>query len=51
MIHEYTWRREGAQNEQKGLNDYIAVDKILKIDVADAKVVRAMFHFAMLVKI
>ena len=51
MIHRYTWRRA----EQKGLIDYMAVDKSLKRDVTDAKVVRGMFdcsdHFAVLMKL
>ena len=51
MIHRYTWRRA----EQKGLIDYMAVDKRLRRDVTDVKVVRGMFdcsdHFAVLMKI
>jgi len=54
MIHRYTWRRGSLQNEQKGLIDFIAVDKRLKRDVTDAKVVRGMFersdHLAVLMK-
>ena len=51
IIHRYTWRRA----EQKGLIDYMAVDKRLRRDVTDVKVVRGMFdcsdHFAVLMKI
>ena len=54
MIHRYTWRR-GREDEQKGLIDYMAVDKRLRRDVVDAKVVRGMIegsdHFAVLMKI
>ena len=55
MIHRYTWRRRDAEEEQKGLIDYIAVDERLKKDVMDAKVVRGLFqgsdHFAVLAEV
>ncbi len=41
MIHRYTWRR-GVQDEQKGWIDYMAVDKRLKTDVLDERVVRGI---------
>ena len=43
MIHIYMWRR-GIQDEQKELINYMAVDKRLKADVMDGKVVRGMFE-------
>ena len=43
LIHRYTWRRVGGNEEQKGLIDYIAVDERLRKDVIDARVVRGMF--------
>ncbi len=55
MIHRYTWgRREDGGNE-KSLIDYIAVDKRLRKDVLDAKLVRGAlegsYHYAVVVKI
>lgn len=32
IIHKFTWRR-GMQDEEKELNDYVAVNKRLKSDV------------------
>ena len=55
LIHRYTWRRVGGNEEQKGLIDYIAVDERLRKDVIDARVVRGMFpdsdHYAVLTKV
>jgi len=54
MIHRHIWRRGSLQNEAKGLIYFIRVDKRLKSDVADAKMVRGMFersdHLAVLMK-
>lgn len=35
---------EGEKRSKKGLTEYMAVDKRLKIDVTDAKVVRGTFE-------
>jgi len=43
MIHSCTWRRGSLQIEQKGLICFIGVEKRLKRDVADAKMVRGIF--------
>ncbi len=54
MIHWYTWRREDG-GEEKSLIDYIAVNKRLRKDVLDAKVVRGVLegsdHYAVVIKI
>ena len=55
LIHRYTWRRLDGNEEQKGLIDYVVVDKRLRNEVMDARVVRGMFpdsdHFAVLTKV
>ena len=55
LIHRYTWRRLDGNDEQKGLIDYVVVDKRLRNEVMDARVVRGMFpdsdHFAVLTKV
>lgn len=38
MIHRYTWKRR----EQMSVRDCRAIDKKIKIDVMDAKIVRGM---------
>ncbi len=51
MIHRYTW----ARGNETSLIDYIAVDKRLRREVENAKVVRELFsgldHFAAVVKV
>ncbi len=55
MIYRYTWRRREDGGEEKSLIDYIAVDKRLRKDVMNAKVVRGALegsdHYAVVVKI
>ncbi len=55
IIHLYTWRRREDGGEEKSLIDYTAMDKRLRKDVLDAKVVRGALegsdHYALVVKI
>ncbi len=55
LLHRYTWRRMDERGEQKSLIDYIAVDKRIKKDVLDARMVRELFdgsnYYAVVAKI
>ncbi len=42
MIHQCTWRRRDDRVEQKRLIDYTAMDRRLKRDAHDAKVMRGV---------